>query len=148
MSNPTVEQMNEAIALFDGWELISGDPTHICLSCDKGVQPSGWCTCDAKADRFSRPGRIVGHTYFQYHSSWDCLMAMVEKAMNMRVKSPASYNPDRMFRIEIVNGYTKIEGTGENICYNSSIEGSMLMATYKAVYQFIQWYNKVKEDRK
>jgi hypothetical protein len=148
MSNePTIEQMNEAIAQFEGWQLIKGNPNHTCPSCDEGKVPSGWCTCYLKHSRFLKNGSCQSVTYFKYHSSWDWLIPVVEKAMNLRVKSPATYNPELMFRIEIVNGYTEIKGTGEKIFYNSSAEGSMLKATYKAVYQFIQWYNNQKEDK-
>ena len=87
-------------------------------------------------------------TQLQYHRSWEWLMPVVEKIGVLRVKSLASYNPDLMFRIEIVNGYTAIEGTGTTIFFSSSIEGSMLTATYKAVLQFIQWYNSQPSNTK
>lgn len=78
----------------------------------------------------------------KYSLSWDALMPVVEKIGNLVLKSSASYNAPMMFRIEIVNGYTKIEGAGQSIFYNSSVEGSMLNATYKAVIEFINWYNQ------
>lgn len=81
----------------------------------------------------------------KYHTSWAWIMPVVEKIGSLTLKSRARYNPDIRFRIEIVNGYTKIEGTGIVINVNSSIEGSMLMATFKAVYQFSKWYNQQKQ---
>jgi hypothetical protein len=134
MSNPTVEQMNEAIALFDGWELISGDPTHICLSCDKGVQPSGWCTCDAKADRFSRPGRIVGHTYFQYHSSWDCLMPVGKRIRDL-LSDMLSKRPP----------HTACMGDVIEVDITCALHEYDITKVHEAIYGFIQWYNKAKE---
>lgn len=78
-----------------------------------------------------------------YHQDWNRLMPVIEKIGNLRVKSTASYNPDLSFKIEIVNGYTQISGAPERIFYNSSLEGSMLNATFKAVVKFIQWYQSI-----
>ena len=80
-----------------------------------------------------------GWIRLHYHESWEWIMRVIEKIGGLRVKSAASYNPDLMFKIEIVNGYTEIKGTGTNIFFNSSVEGSMLGATYKAAVSFIQW---------
>ena len=72
-------------------------------------------------------------TYLKYHNSWDWLMPVIEKIGDTRIYS------DRGYKVEIVNGYTKIEGTGGRIFYNSSVEGGMLNATYKACVQFVGW---------
>jgi len=124
MNEPTIDQINEAIAVFNGWERY-----------------------EDKYGIWFKRGDLIKclHPKLQdlrYHTSWDWLMPVVQKIGNLRVKSSASYNSDLMFRIEIVNGYTEIEGATEKIFFNSSIEGSMLNATYKAVYQFITWYNQ------
>ena len=116
IKEPSIDDMNQAIAIFDGWE--------------------------KKKREYVKGGY---HRYlweFEYHQRWDALMPVVIKIGNLRVKSSTSYNSDLMFRIEIVNGYTAIEGATEKIFFNSSVEGSMLMATYKAVYQFITWLNQ------
>lgn len=122
----TAEQIvdnNELIAQFEGWELIEAD----------GIM------------KLVKDGYRRYHYELKYHSSWGWLMPVVEKIGQTRVKSAASYNSDLMFRIEIVNGYTKIEGTGQPIFYNSSVEGSMRTATYKAVVEFIKWFNQQKQ---
>lgn len=128
-SNATTEEMNLAIAEFMKLE----KDHHAYLT-------EGRFRTEYLVNGYWLPLRKL-----KYHASWDWLMPVVEKIGNISVKSSASYNHDLQFRIEIVNGYTKIEGTREAIFFNSSIEGTMLMATYKAVYQFITWYNQQKQ---
>jgi hypothetical protein len=80
-----------------------------------------------------------------YNQDWNKLMQVVEKIGQLHLKSKVAYNPDLVFKVEIVNGYTQISGATERIFYNSSVEGSMINATYKAVYQFIQWQNNFQQ---
>lgn len=35
----TIEDKNEGIAIFDGWEFIKGDPDHKCKFCFAGDEP-------------------------------------------------------------------------------------------------------------
>lgn len=56
-NNHTIEQMNEVISLFDGWELIEED----------------------NAQHFKRNGCFYTHSQLLYHSSWDWLMPVVRK---------------------------------------------------------------------
>jgi hypothetical protein len=132
MSNePTIDQKNEAIAVLDGWVLVKGDTTHICLSCDKGTQPSGWCTCDQKVDRFRKNGKIVAHNYFQYHSSWDWLMPVVAK-IKVLIRE-AEYDK----RFQMSQRLKPIQNETLNV---------NLINTHYCVCQFIQWYNQMPED--
>jgi len=129
MSNePTIEQINEAIALFDGWKYIPGDPSHVCLSCDNGTQPSGWCTCDRKSDRFQKEGKMVTRTYFQYHWSWDYLMPVWKRI------------------IDAVAGLTEagdypVDFSSIMDMYAYHCENVEIRSAHNYVYQAIQWYN-------
>lgn len=128
MSNEhTIEQKNEAIAIFERWKIIKGDPDHVCLSCDKGTQPSGWCTCDQKISRFQKEGKMVDRTYFQYHSSWDWLKPVIDLISKM-------ITSDSFFDSQLLkeSGCDKIM----HLTIHATIE-----TAYEEVYQFIQWYN-------
>lgn len=117
MSEPTTHQMNEAIALF----------------------------MDVKPYEDSKYGLLYnspidGKTCFslQYHSSWDWLWPVVEKIANL---DDGKYN-------------IHISSTGQWACYISrddvfddeitSFGGfePVIMNVFKAVYQFILWYQK------
>lgn len=127
MSNePTIEQMNETIALFMGGSLIKehGGKRYVYYpkSCAKDIAE------------------------FKYHSSWDSLMPVVEKietpvvskgkmiwaAADVEILYKAcriSYEPDE--ESGDTNEETKIQAHGK----------TKHEAVYKAVYQFIKWYN-------
>ena len=78
---------------------------------------------------------------FEYHSSWDWLIPVVEKIKSIDITPPPNY---RGYRIEIVvQGYVKIEGFPmPTIFKNVSIEGSLINSVYNAVIAFITWYNQ------
>lgn len=79
----------------------------------------------------------AGLGQFRYDTSWDWLMPVVEK-----IESLHSVVPGHLLQIEITRGFVKILGTpGQHIFYNISIEGSKIQATYRAVVDFIKWYN-------
>ena len=92
---------------------------------------------------FTVNGYITTTTMLKYHSSWDCLMPVVEKIASTVIKGRPPFNSDQFVRVELnVNGYVKIENLRDTpIFTNVSIEGSLINATYKAVIQFIRWYN-------
>jgi len=87
------------------------------------------------------PGRGIAFRNLCYHDSWDWLMPVVEK-----IKQYCLY------KVEDVGGDYKVVFI-DNSGYNPS-EQKMFMfsdkdykkATYKAVVEFIKWYNKNKED--
>ena len=83
----------------------------------------------------------------QYHTSWDWLMPVVEKISKTIIKGHPPFNSDQYVRVEICpNGYVKIENLRDTpINTNVSIEGSLIAAVYKAVTQFITWYNTTKQ---
>lgn len=120
MSNePTTAQMNEIIALFDGWKLIHGEPNHVCPSCDEGKVPSGWCTCDQKSDRFQKDGKMVDRTYFRYHLSWDALKPVIDEIFRYAISEPEQVRPITALSV-IVD----------------------IKAAHEKVFKFAQWHNQ------
>lgn len=79
-----------------------------------------------------------------YHDNWSSLMPVVEKIIEIDITPAPNWSG---YRIEIVpRGYVKIEGFPmPPIFKNVSIEGSLINATWKAVIQFITWYNQQKQ---
>lgn len=77
---------------------------------------------------------------FEPEKIWCQLMPVVEKISKIEIA-------DQFPRIEIVpSGYVKIENLRDTpIFTNVSIEGSLITAIWKAVVQFIQWYNKTQQ---
>ncbi len=71
---PTIEQMNKAIAIFDGYMFFKGDPDHKCNFCFAGDEP-----CTPAVDRFAKDSRIVVYYELKYNTSWDILMPVVKK---------------------------------------------------------------------
>lgn len=76
----------------------------------------------------------------KFHASWDWLMPVVEKIVELDITPAPNWSG---YMVEIVpRGYVKIEGFPmKTILTNVSIEGGLLNAVYKAVVQFIQYYN-------
>lgn len=71
-----------------------------------------------------------------YHTSWDWLMPVVEKIESLSIVSfEKNLQEDGDYQCLFTNGYEIL------ICHyaDTSIE-----ATYKAVVEFIKWYNKSK----
>lgn len=120
---------NRLIAAFDGgeWHPKTNNPLKKWSDC--------W-TFDGVSVGF-------GDEHLLYHSSWDWLMPVVEKICNTALKSKVHYNTDNYPRVEIVpSGYVQINNLRDTpILTNVSIEKSLIKAVWKAVVQFIQWYN-------
>jgi hypothetical protein len=152
MSEPTIEQINEAIALFMGAK-IDDDGNVMFLQPADGIGLAG-----------------CGKHALRYHSSWDWLMPVVEKIHKLKEwqadKKELRLFSTITFDIEFDGHYKEcrcsIIGTITH-CHNESIphtytnvpvphiwinkKKTAIEATYQAVYQFIQWYNKQKEDK-
>jgi hypothetical protein len=79
-----------------------------------------------------------------YDSSWDWLMPVVEK-----IKKIPSYDRDKFSTYVVISFNTKIYSGAyggskphSNIYFNKTFSGNTTIeATYKAVVEFIKWYN-------
>jgi hypothetical protein len=128
MSNEsTIEQMNETIALFMGGSSIKehGGKRYVYYpkSCAKDVAE------------------------LKYHSSWDSLMAVVEKIETPQYDEKGQFIALTSADVEIFYRACIIEyepdeesgDTNEEVKIQTSGK-TKLEAVYKGVYQFIQWY--------
>ena len=66
----------------------------------------------------------------KYHISWDWLMSVVNKISDLG------------FEFEIRAEETYFKDTSEYEIVASAFNGSVLINTYNAVVQFIEWYNE------
>lgn len=122
MNEPTIDQMNEAMALFMGLT-----PRFVEYPNKQLNRMEVW------SNNHSVP--------MEYHSSWDWLMEVVEKIAAL---DGGKYN-------------FHISSTGQWACYidrddvfDSEITSyggyePMIINVYKAVFTFIEWYNKLNQ---
>lgn len=86
--------------------------------------------------------------HLRYHNCWKCLMPVVERIESMHDDFHG------YFGVHISSNSCCIQGTKlktdpghEHYAYfNEVVHETKLTATYWAVHQFIQWYNKNKQD--
>jgi hypothetical protein len=124
---PTIDQMNEAIAIFDGWELVERE---VELSDFTSTNIMCFVTDDCR--RY--------HPDLKYHESWDWLIPVVEKI--------ATLSPDDVVHMEFCKTYVRCHlwnmDDGRTRVFDESGNPGIL-TVHKAVYQFIKWYNKQKQ---
>jgi len=75
----------------------------------------------------------------EYHTSWDWLMPVVDKIEITSVDGED--NSDEFFNVVIEVFECNINGSGRTVC---GVGQNKIEATYKAVVEFIKWYNKNK----
>lgn len=75
-----------------------------------------------------------------FQHDWNKLMMVVDKIISIDITPAPNWTG---YRVEIVpRGYIQISGFPmPKITTNVSIEGSLINAVYKAVVQFVKWYN-------
>lgn len=138
----TIDDMNEIIAIFDGWEFRAGDPKHKCPYCIGGDEP-----CTPAVDRFVKEGRTLFHFELKYHTSWDWLMPVIERVETVEMNDGTLYRTAadvKIFYRACIIEYLPDEESGD-LCENETTiqtQGeTKLEAAYKAIYQFIAWLN-------
>jgi hypothetical protein len=123
-TEPTIEQMNEAIALFEGWRFIKGDPNHKCNFCFAGDEP-----CTPAMDRFLKDSDMRFRCHLKYHESWDCLMPVIKKIRWMHTDLLLTAKGG-------VSSYIKAAGE-----MNRGLICCDIDKAHRGVYIFLQWYN-------
>lgn len=88
----------------------------------------------------------------KYHSSWDCLMSVVEAIEEIEEPHPSN-NPERgtiwpyQFEILSRNVVQIIDNTTDSSIVTINRDGiSKIQAVYKAVVEFIKWYNQTRKQ--
>lgn len=119
----TIEQMNEAIATFEGRKQTS-------------LNEAG------KVTKYWSDAQSINPFYSEnvhYHESWEWLMPVVEKI--------ATVCPDDVVHMEFGKTYTRCNlwnlDNGRTHVFDE-YKATPILTVYHAVYQFIQWYNSNK----
>lgn len=76
---PTIDSMNEVIALFDGWKRIKGE----------------------HASLYKKDGKVYALGDFKYHTSWDCLKPVIDEIFNYALAHPEEVRPVRELSIVV-----------------------------------------------
>lgn len=123
MNNPTMDDMNEAIALFMGWELVDRE----------GVS----CLVRNDYRRY--------HYELQYHSSWDWLIPVYLKAKGIANKILSNESDEIISKAAGMITWTSELGDilwAMHLAYRDS----EIEKLHLALYDFIIWYNKNKQS--
>lgn len=121
MNELTIEQGNKIIALF--------------MELNKGID---------SPNVYAINGPIVTPLSLKYHSSWNWLIPVVEKIESIHTDF------DGRFGVHIVSNSCSIISTKLNTTrtnphhsyFNEVTDNAKILATWKAVLQFITWYNQ------
>jgi hypothetical protein len=70
--------------------------------------------------------------YLKYHKSWDWLMPVVEKIETLK------------FSVMVIGKYTRIQCPHPYKEFATDICETKIQSVYKAVVEFIKWYNQQK----
>lgn len=77
----------------------------------------------------------------EYNSSWDWLMPVVEK-----IERTNNGTDDNYFNVTIGCGFDCTIFDAHHELIINTCEQTKIKTVYKAVVEFIEWYNKNKED--
>ena len=128
MENKEILECNKMIAEFDGWSIENSFP-------------------DSNRT-YVKNGAVELDTTFKYHTLWDWLMPVVEKIERM---------DNELFTVIITNDLceiTQFVNTDADLlkCSEamvvSKLTDSKITSTFKAVVEFIKWYNEKKDNGK
>lgn len=150
---PTIDQMNYAIAKFMGFEKVTvgyagteeeteWQNNHIEWMHKVGIQLVGDYIVNVKENLW------YGWAGVSYYTSWDWLMPVVEKLETVEMNGGRVFRTAadvKIFYQACIIEYLPDEESGDP-CENEitiQTQGeTKLEAVYKAVYQFITWYNQ------
>jgi|Laugrespbdmm15sd_2_1035082.scaffolds.fasta_scaffold03849_2 hypothetical protein len=123
---PTISESNKLIAEFMQYEFFDGDFKVPHTNKTSNSDFKEWCPTYWNNDLDSG-GYLVCPSNLIFHSDWNWLMEVVEKIESLGVI------------VEIRENVCYIETSPNN--YYSELEDTKLQATYKAVVEYIKWYN-------
>ena len=129
MDNKQIEKGNKSILLFMGG--VVGSSTKY---------PTGEVIIHSIHLGDKQINDFINET--KYHKSWDWIMPVVDKIMDIDITLPPNWTG---FGMEIVpRGYVRIKGfpMAPAIFSNVSNEGGLLNAVWVAVVKFIEWHDE------
>ena len=137
----TIEESNKLIAKFMGWKYKN--------------QAKYWFVVRDDGSVYSKHSGHLSANHLKFHTSWDWLMPVVEKIKKIEYSNALYSNTWTVMMIDnqcVITEYPQayfindcssvVDRCAETICDVS--EDSLLESTYKAVVEFIKWYNKQK----
>jgi len=143
MKDQEITQNNKLIAEFMHPEMLDVIKEHKKGNV-KGI--------DIDGDMIIKMSLFMGnYELLKFHSSWDWLMPVVEKIENLKLGN-LTFNNDPYLNccveIEIIISHCNIHLYADMKAYKDLInvknETTKLNGTYKAVIEFIKWYNENK----
>ena len=136
---------NKLIAEFMGYKPVR---------CSNGFAWDIGKSIPSKDHLFPIQGKLITKycNYLKFHTSWDWLMPVVEKIESLNLgtikldEDDMFRNANAVFRIEYKDVYIDLYGgmKKQDEWMEQTQFHSKLDATYKAVLEFIQWYNENK----
>jgi hypothetical protein len=129
MSNPTVEQMQEVIAIYDGCEKMTHD-------------------CEIV---FRKNGYLYPKSFFKYESDWSLLMPVIEKIIKTPLiendgtpcKDPQDVCYPRTWGMPTEDGKQVMVRFNGHACHQGD---TLIEAAFLAVYEFIDIDNYRKKQ--
>ena len=120
MTNEEIIEGNKKIAEFMGWKKVTSYNGEV------------WDMSNVDKSQESLFGELVDKNNGKYHSSWDWIMPVVEK-----IESKGYFC--------MINKWTSVyTGTdGERIEVTTVQGNTKILNTWKAVLEFITWYNSM-----
>lgn len=125
-----IDDMNEAIAIFEGWELVKGDPELICP-----IYEGEACICSEKTDKFIRDGYRRYRHELKYHSSWEEIHKCWAKLYKQYEDGVG------------ISNYAAFNGRFIYHMSRAMITGN-ITAAHRILFNAIEWINKNNEDGK
>lgn len=110
----------------------------------------GWSFHKDDEERFNYPYSLVNPKgYTKFYDDWNCLMDVVEKIETLE-ENDRQKNPDKTksvctpYRIDILGrNVVEVIAFGEDSIFLINKDGlTKREAVYRAVVEFIKWYNK------
>ena len=137
--------MSEIIARFMGGKILNTEHHSMPHGSCHDLTIKNWSVPAGTPSSYISQAKIG---IFNYHNSWECLIPVIEKIENIEID-------DEVYRFVIHKNTSIIEA--QLVFFQpSSIwhihlknEGiNKIDATYKSIIQFINWYQKLQNDRK
>lgn len=132
---------NKLIAEFMGYEFIDGEFKIPHSDKTRNSDFSEWCSTYGDIDGMFSVGYLLAPSNLMYHSDWNWLMEVVEKIESIVLEEVN----DTSFNVTIgATRYCVIQDNNGGMLEVIGEGKTKIESTYKAVVQFIKWYNEQK----